>query len=66
MRVIVIFEFEDIEPDSGEADRIIEEMTEECETMRIAFDASNCWIDDCVAWTDEAKRDENYARLIGE
>ena len=49
MRVIVIFEFEDIEPNSSEADQIIEEMTEECETMRIAFDASNCYIDDCVA-----------------
>ena len=53
MRVIVIFEFEGIEPNSGEADQIIEEMTEECETMRIAFDASNCWIDDCVATEKE-------------
>jgi hypothetical protein len=56
MRVIVIFEFDDIEPNSSEADQIIEEMTEECETMRIAFDASNCWIDDCVAtWAEEAE-----------
>ena len=55
MRVIVIFEFEDIEPNSREADRIIEEMTAECETMGIAFDASNCWIDDCVATVEEAE-----------
>jgi hypothetical protein len=66
MRVIVIFEFEGIEPNSGEADKIIEDMTEECETMRIAFDASNCWIDDCVAWIDEAERDEDYAFRIAE
>jgi hypothetical protein len=53
MRVIVIFEFEGVEPDSPEADQIVGEMTEECETMGIAFDASNCWIDDCVATVDE-------------
>jgi hypothetical protein len=53
MRVIVVFEFKGVEPDSPEADRIIEEMTEECETMGIAFDANNCWIDDCVATVDE-------------
>jgi len=55
MRVIVVFEFEGIDPDSREADQIIEEMTEECETMGIAFDATNCWIDDCVATVDEGE-----------
>ena len=57
MKVIVIFEFEGVEPNSGEADKIIENMTEECETMGIAFDATNCWIDDCVAdsWADKAE-----------
>ena len=53
MRVTVVFEFKGVEPDSPEADRIIEAMTEECETMGIAFDANNCWIDDCVATIDE-------------
>jgi hypothetical protein len=53
MRVIVVFEFKGVEPDSPEADRIVEEMTEECETMGIAFDANNCWVDDCVATVDE-------------
>jgi hypothetical protein len=53
MRVIVIFEFEGVEPDSPEADQIVGEMTEECERMCIAFDASNCWIDDCIATIDE-------------
>ena len=55
MRVIVVFEFEGIDPNSKEADQIIEEMTEECETMCIAFDATNCWIDDCVATVDEGE-----------
>jgi hypothetical protein len=53
MKVLIAFKFEGVEPDSPEADRIIEEMTQECETMGIAFDASNCWIDDCVATVDE-------------
>jgi len=53
MKVLVAFEFEGVEPNSKEADRIIGEMTEECETMCIAFDATNCWIDDCVATVDE-------------
>ena len=53
MRVTVVFEFKGVEPDSPEADEIIEAMTEECETMGIAFDANNCWIDDCVATVDE-------------
>jgi hypothetical protein len=55
MRVIVVFEFEGIDPDSREADQIIEEMTEECETMCIAFDATNCWVDDCIATVDEGE-----------
>jgi hypothetical protein len=33
MRVIVVFEFEGVDPNSEKADQIIEEMTEECETM---------------------------------
>jgi hypothetical protein len=53
MRVTVVFEFKGVEPDSPEADEIIEAMTEECETMGTAFDANNCWIDDCVATVDE-------------
>jgi hypothetical protein len=45
--VYVVFEFERVKPDSKKADRIIEEITEACETMSIAFDANNCWVDDC-------------------
>jgi hypothetical protein len=55
MRVIVVFEFEGVDPNSEKADQIIEEMTEECETMGIAFDATNCWIDDCVATVNEGE-----------
>jgi hypothetical protein len=49
MRVIVVFEFDGVEPNSPEADKIIEEMTESCETMAIGFNASGCFIDDATA-----------------
>jgi hypothetical protein len=58
MKVLIAFKFEGVEPDSPEADRIIEEMTEECETMGIAFDANNCWVDDAVAHQDEDEGDD--------
>jgi hypothetical protein len=49
MKVIVIFEFENIEsPNSPEADAIVEAIGESCEAMQIAFDANACYIDDCV------------------
>jgi hypothetical protein len=53
MKVIVVFEFKGVDPNSPTADRLIDEIGEACETMRIAFDANNCWIDDCVATVDE-------------
>ena len=49
MKVIVVFEFENIEdPNSPEADAIVQAITEDCETMQVAFDASSCYVDDCV------------------
>ena len=45
MRVIVIFEFEGVDPNSPEADEIVAEITESCETMRIGFDANACWVE---------------------
>lgn len=47
MKVIVIFEFEDIDPDSENADQIVEEIGKSCETMKIGFGADSCYIDDC-------------------
>ena len=48
MIVYVAFEFEDVKANSKEADRIIEEINESCETMQIGFDANGCWIDDAL------------------
>jgi hypothetical protein len=53
MKVLVAFEFTGVEPDSERADQIIEIITNDCETMGIAFDANNCYVDDCVATVDE-------------
>ncbi len=48
MKVIVVFEFKYVHPDSKRADKIVEEITESCETMRIAFDANACYVDDAT------------------
>jgi hypothetical protein len=56
MRVIVIFEFEGVDPNSPEADQIVESITDSCETMRIGFDMTGCWVDDVIA--DPKKEDE--------
>jgi hypothetical protein len=48
MKVLVAFEFEGVDPNSPEADKIVAEITESCETMRIGFDANACWVDDAV------------------
>jgi hypothetical protein len=49
MRVTVVFKFKYVHPDSEQADKIVEEITESCETMRIAFNATECWVDDATA-----------------
>jgi hypothetical protein len=46
MRVIVIFEFNGLDPNSEKAEQIIHEIGKSCETMRIGFDADTCFIDD--------------------
>jgi hypothetical protein len=56
MIVYVAFEFEGVDPNSPEADKIVNELTDSCETMRIGFDAMGCWIDDVIA--DPKKEDE--------
>jgi hypothetical protein len=47
LRVVVVFEFEGIDDPNGEkADAITKSITQDCETMQVAFDASGCWVDD--------------------
>lgn len=46
MIVYVAFKFEEVDPDSERADKIVREITESCETMQIGFDANACWVDD--------------------
>ena len=48
MKVIVVFEFEDVEVDSPEADKAVQDITDECYRMQVAFDASACYVEDCV------------------
>jgi hypothetical protein len=55
MIVYVAFKFDEVDPDSPEADQIVAEITESCETMRIGFDANACWVEDAVLSTKEEK-----------
>jgi hypothetical protein len=48
MIVYVGFEFEGVDPNSEQADMIMHDITMSCETMRVAFDAQECWVDDAV------------------
>lgn len=62
MVVVVIFKFDGIDnPDSEQATAKIEAITEDCETMRVAFDASECYIEDALCEAD----DEDFA-LVAE
>ena len=49
MKILVAIEFEGVEPNSEQADQIIEMVGDACETIGVGFDASSCYIDDCVA-----------------
>ena len=49
MKVLVAFEFDGVDPNSEQADQIIEEIGEACETLSIGFNANSCYVDDCVA-----------------
>lgn len=46
MQVVVIFEFENVEPDTPKEEEILNNISDETERMRIAFDANDCWVDD--------------------
>lgn len=46
MRVLVVFEFDEIAPESPDAERIIEAISKETQTMGCAFDAQGCWVED--------------------
>ena len=49
MKVIVVFEFDDIDdPNGADANLVVDAITQDCETMRVAFDASGCYVHECV------------------
>jgi hypothetical protein len=47
MRVIVVFEFEGIDPNGEQADQIVDDVGRACESMRVVFGANACYVDDC-------------------
>ena len=57
MKVIVVFEFEDVEVDSPEADKAVQDITDECYRMQVAFDANACYVEDCVESINHTERE---------
>ena len=47
MKVIVVFEFPQItNPNSPEADKVVDTITQDCKAMQEAFGATECYVDD--------------------
>ena len=44
LRVVVVFEFQDVEPGTERDESIVMSITEACETMQTGFDANDCWV----------------------
>ena len=63
MQVIVIFEFKGVNPDGVRADQIVEQITGACETMRIGFDADECWVDDARGEVKVPEMEEEESEL---
>ena len=50
MKVVVIFEFAQIsDPNSPEANKVVDALTQDCKVMQEAFGATDCYVDDCVS-----------------
>ena len=48
MKVIVIFEFNEVDLNSEIADNILAEVSKACEPMKTEFGANACWVDDAT------------------
>lgn len=49
MKVTVIFEYKEIvDPSSTKADAVVEDLTNECERLRVESGADAVWVDDAV------------------
>jgi len=55
MRVVVILEFDDVEPGSPEDGNIVDTITEDTRMLRHDYDASACWGDDVLFYSTEAE-----------
>lgn len=54
LRVVVVFEFDDIlYPNGSAADTAVDIVTDECERMRLAVIADKVWVDDVYMSREE-------------
>ena len=48
MIIYVAFKFDDVDASSERANKIVAEITEACEFMRIGVNADECWLDEAI------------------
>lgn len=46
MKILIILEYDYIDANSEEADRIVNEVSQLCYPMQVAFDAHSCYIEE--------------------
>lgn len=49
MKVIIAMQFDGVDPNSPEADEIVEFLTSECDELCAEYGANACWVDDAEA-----------------
>ena len=54
MKLLVVFEFEGVDPESEQGSQIVEMVAESCDVMRVGFDAQACYV-------QEVYGEENHA-----
>lgn len=55
MRVVVILEFDDVEPGSPDDEQICNTITEDTRMLRHDYDASACWVDEVLFYNAETE-----------
>lgn len=55
MRVVVILEFDDVEPGSPDDEHIVDTITEDTRMLRHDYDASACWVDEVLFYNSETE-----------
>jgi hypothetical protein len=67
MKILVVFNYSEVQIDSEEAAQILANIGESCEALASRFDASECWVQECFDDGDEdaANNPEILGQIFG-